>query len=99
MRGSLVRDTRAVIGKEVKCIPLKGDIEEERWPITDGKVNGACVKVLRDTGCSGVIVRASLVLSQAFTGNFQLIKAVDGRVQTTATVRVFVDSPYFVGEV
>ena len=33
----------------------------ERMPVKEGKVNGQSVSVLRDSGCSGIVVRRSLV--------------------------------------
>ena len=36
----------------------------DNMPVTHGRVEGQVVEVLRDTGCSGVIVRRSLVDEQ-----------------------------------
>ena len=40
----------------------------ENMPVSDGYVENARVKVLRDSGCSSVVVRRDLVTRDKFTG-------------------------------
>ncbi len=48
-------------------------------PISSGLVEGEKVTVLRDTGCSGVVVRRSCVRESTLTGMFQSCVLADGR--------------------
>ncbi|MEW8548610.1 MAG: hypothetical protein AB2693_34345, partial [Candidatus Thiodiazotropha sp.] len=57
------------------------------------------VDVLRDTGCTGVIVRKSLVPQSAFTGKTLTMVMVDSSTQTLPEAKVSIDSPYYKGEV
>ena len=41
-------------------------------PVTSGFVEGKPVSVLRDTGCSGIVIRRSKVSDQNLTGNTQV---------------------------
>ena len=60
-------------GAELKCgcrVPVRGNLcveEGKQLPMMEGFVGEHCVGILRDTGCSGVIVRRSLVEPSEFT--------------------------------
>ena len=57
------------------------------------------VEVLRDTGCSGVIVSKDLVPESAYTGRSQTIDMVDYSSRVVPEVKVSIDTPYYKGEV
>ena len=57
------------------------------------------VEVLRDTGCSGVIVSKDLVPESAYTGRSQTMVMVDNSSRVVPEVTVSIDTPYFKGEV
>jgi len=42
-----------------------------RLPIVSGKVNGHSVSVLRDTGCTTVVIRRELVADEHRTGEYK----------------------------
>jgi hypothetical protein len=63
-----------------------------------GYVNGNKVTTLRDTGCTGIIVKKSLIDQKDFTGRIAKLELVDGTIIQCPVAKVFVDSPYFVGE-
>ena len=46
-------------------------------PLATGKVGDSEVKVLRDTGCNGVVVRRELVKKDDFTGSMGYVMAID----------------------
>ena len=68
-------------------------------PVTKGMINGQIGSVLRDSGCSGVVIRTYLVLPNQYTGETKSCVLVDGTVRTTPVAIVDLDSPFFVGQV
>lgn len=68
-------------------------------PTSDGILNEHFVKVLRDTGCNGIVVRQALVPEEQLTGNKRLCILADGSQIEAPIARVSIDTPYFVGEV
>ena len=66
-------------------------------PVTDGYVNDKSVKVLRDTGCSGIVVRKSLVLDSQLTGQVKSFVLADGTLRQAPVAKVDINTPYFVG--
>ena len=55
--------------------------------------------VLRDTGCSGVIVSKDLAPESAYTGRSQTMVMVDYSSRVVPEVKVSIDTPYYKGEV
>lgn len=71
----------------------------DQMPICAGELNNHSVKVLRDTGCNGVIIRRSLVNDDQLTGDHQVcVLADDSRIKTPIA-KVNINTLYFVGEV
>ena len=64
-----------------------------------GFVGEKPVEVLRDTGCSGVIVSKDLVPASAYTGRSQTMVMVDYSSRVVPEVKVSIDTPYYKGEV
>ena len=64
-----------------------------------GFVGEKPVEVLRDTGCSGVIVSKDLVPEGAYTGRSQTMVMVDYSSRVVPEVKVSIDTPYYKGEV
>ena len=64
-----------------------------------GFVGEKPVEVLRDTGCSGVIVSKDLVPESAYTGRSQTMVMVDYSSRVVPEVKVSIDTPYHQGEV
>ena len=71
----------------------------ERMPVKEGKVNGQSVSVLRDSGCSGTVIRRSLVRDEQLTGLQQLCVLIDGTVRRVDEAEVEVQTPFFSGKV
>ena len=63
-------------------------------PVKEGRVGNHIVQVLRDTGCSGVVVRKELVSKNQFTGEEQDCVLADGSVVKVPLANVFIDSPF-----
>jgi hypothetical protein len=68
-------------------------------PVSSGYVNGKSVKILRDTGCSGVAVQRGKVSDEDLTGKVETCVLADGSSVRTPVARIFVDSPYFKGSI
>ena len=64
-----------------------------------GKVGDKKVKVLRDTGCSGVIIRRELVDEADFTEEMGHIMTVNCTIKRGLMAKVEVDTPIYVGTV
>ena len=68
-------------------------------PVVQGRLNGQNVSVLRDTGCSTVVVRRDLIADDQLTGQSQVCVLIDGTVRRTSVARVELETPYFTGTV
>ena len=66
-------------------------------PVADGLLENEPVQVLRDTGCSAVIVRGSLVSETKLTGQEARCVLIDGTIRRAPVAQVFLDTPYFTG--
>ena len=70
-----------------------------RMPVKSGLFSGKKVSVLRDTGCSTVVVRESLVPSEMLTGEKRMCVLIDGTVRRNPVAQIEIDTPYFTGSV
>ncbi|XP_072174277.1 uncharacterized protein [Diadema setosum] len=66
-------------------------------PVAEGRVNGASVRVLRDSGCSTAVIRSELVRPEQMTDEWRTCVLIDGTTRRFPVARVSVDTPYFVG--
>ena len=80
----------------VMSAACKGPVQPG-MPVIKGRLGSQEVSVLRDSGCSGVVVRRDLVLQENMTRVYKHCVLIDGTVRKCPTARVFIDSPYFVG--
>ncbi len=88
-------------GKEVdSSTEFRGcKFSAEKLPVTEGKLNGVTVSVMRDTGCTGVVVKRSLVNSDQLLGRTATCMLVDKRrVSKVPVARIQLDTPFFKGE-
>ena len=70
-----------------------------KMPVTKGYVGDKQVSVLRDSGCSGAVIRKSLVLPQQMTGKESTCVLIDGTVRKVPVARIHVDTPYLVDRI
>ena len=68
-------------------------------PVVKGRVGEKTVDVLRDTGCSGVVVKKDLVGEDQFTGDFNVMLLIDNTARKVPIAKVYVDTPYRKGHV
>ena len=67
-------------------------------PISAGYIEGKPVTVLRDTRCSGIVVRKSMVSEdRIIRNNIQTFILADGSTIKVPVATVFVDTPYISG--
>ena len=67
-------------------------------PVTSGTVFGNPVQVLRDTGCSTVVVKRDLVPADRLTGNMIVCVLIDGTARRTPVAMTDVDTPFLRGQ-
>lgn len=67
--------------------------------VVDGLVGEQTVKVLRDSGCDGVVIKKSLVKESQLTGATKTCLLIDRTVRRFPIAKIEIDTPYFVGEV
>ncbi len=77
--------------------PLTG--ARNKMPFVKGRVGKKTVDVLRDTGCSGIVVKKELVLKEQYTGDFNCMLLIDNTVRKVPIAKITVDTPYLSGEV
>ena len=71
----------------------------DKLPVGSGKLESHDVTILRDTGCSGVVVKKSLVRPEQFTGRYKLCMFIDRTIRKFPIALVNIDCPWFVGKV
>ena len=91
---------------ELKCgcqIPVVADAckvaRKGNMPVCEGRVNGKEVTVLRDSGCSTIVVKRDLVEDTQLTGEETRCVLIDGTIRKTPLARIQIDTPYYTGEV
>ncbi|KAL8615815.1 hypothetical protein ACOMHN_048523 [Nucella lapillus] len=67
-------------------------------PVKEGWIGQCKVKVLRDTGCSCGVVKASLVKEEDLTGQVQTCTLIDGTKREFPVAELVVRTPYFSGK-
>ena len=77
--------------------PLSGD--RLKMPVVKGRVGEKTVDVLRDTGCSGIVVKKNLVSEDQLTGDFNVMLLIDNTARKVPIARITVDTPYLKGQV
>jgi RNase H-like domain found in reverse transcriptase/Reverse transcriptase (RNA-dependent DNA polymerase)/Integrase zinc binding domain/Integrase core domain len=74
-------------------------LSEAGLTIVEGKLNGMKVEVLRDTGCTCVVVNRKLIKDKMLTGEACDLKTISGEVITAPRAKVNIECEYFKGVV
>jgi len=91
---------------ELKCgcvLPVIADackIKESGlncMPVIRGRLHDKEVNVLRDTGCSTVVVRRDLVPDEALTG--KMIVLIDGTARRMPTAMIDIETQFYTGRI
>lgn len=72
---------------------------DRSMPVSEGFVGSKRVTLLRDTGCSTVVVKESLLSEQQFSGLNRRCVLLNGAVLDLPVVQVTIDCPYYKGTV
>ena len=67
-------------------------------PVVKGRVGEKSVDVLRDTGCSGIVVKKNLVSEDQFTGDFNVMLLIDNTARKVSIAKIDVNTPYLKGQ-
>ena len=74
------------------CVePLTG--VRSKMPVVKGRVGENSVDVLRDTGCSGIVIKKELVSEDQFFGDFNVTLLIDNMARKVPLVKIDVDTP------
>ena len=86
-------------GRGVQTRELSTDTPVANMPVVEGRISGRTenVSVLRNTGCSGGIIRRSMCSEDSFTGETRTCVMINGDTFTAPVVNIMVDTPYFIG--
>ena len=82
--------------------PLCGSVSylgKVRLPTAQGTVNDEPVVVLRDTGCTSVVVRTSLVRKDQFCKDDAEVRLIDDSIKECPMAMIDVDCPFYKGVV
>ena len=87
------------IGKGLPRKDSKGSCHfpRSRLPTAIGTVNGKEIRVLRDTGCTGVVVRRSLVSDGQMLNKQSGVTLINNYKQRCPMARINIDCPFFRG--
>ena len=69
-----------------------------KLPTAFGLLNNHRVEAMRDSGCSGVVVKTELVRPTQYTGRYRLCLMIDGTARKVPVAVVAIDCPYYTGE-
>lgn len=67
-------------------------------PVVIGLIGNKQVSVLRDSGCSGVVIRQDLVPQECLTGQIKVCVLIDGTIKRAPVANVSINTPFFVGQ-
>ena len=70
-----------------------------QMPVVKGRVGEKCVDVLRDTACSGIVVKRDLVSEDQFTGDLNVMLLIDNTARKVSIAKIDIDTPYLKGQV
>ena len=86
-------------GHRISLMTAACNAADSNMPVTDGYVGDTKVRVLRDTGCSGAVVKSNLVSDNQLTGQYKSCILIDGTVRRFPVATIRVDTPFYTGKV
>lgn len=85
-------------GENVPLVVGSGSIEEGLKTVR-GFVEDQEVEVLRDTGCTGVVIKSKFVKPEQMTGDNKRCLLIDRTARICPVARISIRTPYYTGEV
>ena len=102
---SCIKDDQLLLacGKKIPllsnaCVEPSSGVRS-KMPVVKGRVGMNSVDVLRDTGCSGIVVKKDLVSEDQYTGEFNVMLLIDSTARKVPIAKIDVDTPYLKGQV
>ncbi|GFN76485.1 reverse transcriptase [Plakobranchus ocellatus] len=68
-------------------------------PVARRRLNGQSVRVLRDSGSSCVVIKKGLAEGSTVAPDKLLVYLANGETESATTTKVYLECPYYVGEV
>ena len=99
VKDEVMRDGRNYKICKPGCRTLVGVYNCHKLPTCSCQLEGKDVTMLRDSGCTGVVVHQKFVKPEQYTGQHKLILMIDGSVKKVPVARVNINSPYYQGKV
>ena len=82
---------------EIFCIYNLDKLESNQPITTYGLINGKQGTILRDSGCSSIIVNRKFIEKKNFSNKSGNIKVADGKIYKVPKVKININSPYLTG--
>ncbi|XP_068227703.1 uncharacterized protein [Palaemon carinicauda] len=86
-------------GFAVPCMNACVPSNEDSMPVTKGRVGSHIVQVLRDSGCSSVVIKQNFVDPDLYTGTLVLVRLADNSFRRAPMAKIHINTPYLIGEV
>ncbi|XP_068213208.1 uncharacterized protein [Palaemon carinicauda] len=86
-------------GFAVPCMNACVPSNEDSMPVTKGRVGSHIVRVLRDSGCSSVVIKQKFVDPDLYTGTLVLVRLADNSFRRAPMAKIHINTPYLIGEV
>ena len=90
---------RMTVLNQVTAACKPKNLNDSVMPIQQGRIGIHEVTVLRDSGCSGVVVKSELVNPNQMTGEVKTCVLIDGTVRRFPVANIHVSTPYYEGYV
>ena len=97
-------DTIIDVISKISCKPVvvnshsfHSKFTENRMPVFDGRIFSKPCQVLRDTGCSGIVVKSDLVPEDALLDEYTTCSMADGSEVKARYAYINIDSPVLKG--
>jgi len=74
-------------------------VHNERMPVCIGLMGDQSVSMLRDAGCSTLVVKRELVDDEQMTGGTEPCILIDGTVRRTPVAEIEIETQYYTGKV
>ena len=77
----------------------KLELDDDNLPVVEGFVGNVKVNVLRDTGCTAIVVDEKFVKPAQYLGSHATLVLLNGTRIEVQRVKIVIDTPYLSGEV
>ncbi len=94
-------EVRLACGNTLPVLQLcldQAKVRQAGMPVCRGRVLEKNVSVLRDTGCSSIVVKRSLINDCNLTCKERMAVLIDGTVRRFPIAAIHVDTPYYTGD-